>query len=69
MAASSQEQEQEQEQEQRWVNFSSNVGDEGKKNELIDQLNGLLGNGWVLDENRVGVKKTFYFKTYTKALV
>lgn len=29
----------------------------------------LLENGWRLDDEEVGVKKTYHFKTYTKALV
>lgn len=28
----------------------------------------LLENGWRLDDEEVGVKKTYHFKTYTKAL-
>lgn len=29
----------------------------------------LLENGWESDEEEMGLQKTYYFKTYTKALV
>lgn len=38
-----------------------------------DQLNGeveaLLKDAWELDEERMGLKKTYHFKTYTKCQV
>jgi len=29
----------------------------------------LLEDGWKLDDEEMGIKRTFYFKTFTKALV
>lgn len=46
--------------------FSSGVADEAQ---LTRELNALLAEKWTLDEERMGVKKMFYFKTYTKCLV
>jgi hypothetical protein len=37
--------------------------------QLQTELNTLLEQGWALDEDGMGVKKTFYFKTYFKAVV
>lgn len=37
--------------------------------QLTEELNGLLEKKWVLDEEQMGIKKTFYFRTYTKCLV
>ena len=45
--------------------FSSGA-DERK---LSEELDALLKEGWTLDEEQMGLKKTFYFKTYTKVLV
>lgn len=42
---------------------------EADKEQLTGELNALLEKKWVLDEERMGIKKTFYFKTYTKCLV
>ncbi|KAB8069835.1 transcriptional coactivator/pterin dehydratase [Aspergillus leporis] len=36
--------------------------------QLQTELNTLLEQGWALDEDGMGVKKTFYFKTYFKAV-
>ena len=36
---------------------------------VMAEAKALLENGWMLDEEEVGVKKTYHFKTYTKALV
>ena len=36
---------------------------------LIAEAKALAENGWALDNEEMGVKKTYYFKTYTKALV
>ena len=36
---------------------------------VIAETNVLLGKGWALDDEEMGIKRTFYFKTYTKALV
>ncbi|KAL4968506.1 4a-hydroxytetrahydrobiopterin dehydratase [Aspergillus stella-maris] len=36
--------------------------------ELRPSLNELLGQGWGLDEDNIGIKKTFYFKSYFKAV-
>lgn len=47
------------------VRLASNVEDPVKS---MEQLEALLGNGWTLDENQCGIRKTYFFKTYTKAL-
>jgi hypothetical protein len=36
---------------------------------LRPSLNALQSNGWTLDEDKIGIKKTFYFKSYFKAVV
>ncbi|KAL4793315.1 transcriptional coactivator/pterin dehydratase [Aspergillus venezuelensis] len=36
--------------------------------ELRPSLNELQGQGWGLDEENIGIKKTFYFKSYFKAV-
>ncbi|KAF7594077.1 hypothetical protein BBP40_010214 [Aspergillus hancockii] len=36
--------------------------------QLQTELNTLLGQGWALDGDGMGVQKTFYFKTYFKAV-
>ena len=36
---------------------------------VMAEAKALLENGWTLDDEEVGVKKTYHFKTYTKALV
>ena len=36
---------------------------------MLAEAKALLENGWMLDDEEVGVKKTYHFKTYTKALV
>ena len=36
---------------------------------LIAEAKALRENGWRLDDEAMGVKKTYHFKTYTKALV
>ena len=36
---------------------------------VLAEAKALLENGWILDDEEVGVKKTYHFKTYTKALV
>ncbi|KAE8328166.1 transcriptional coactivator/pterin dehydratase [Aspergillus sergii] len=38
------------------------------KDQLQPELNSLLEQGWALDEDGMGVKKTYYFKTYFKAV-
>lgn len=37
--------------------------------QLIAEAKSLVEHGWKLDEEQRGVEKTFYFNTYTKALV
>jgi 4a-hydroxytetrahydrobiopterin dehydratase len=37
--------------------------------QLRPQLNGLQDQGWRLDEDKIGIKKTFYFRSYFKAVV
>jgi len=39
------------------------------ESKLMAEAKALLDSGWALDEEEMGVKKTYYFKTYTKALV
>ena len=39
------------------------------ENKLIAEAKALVENGWTLDDEEMGVKKTYHFKTYTKALV
>ena len=36
---------------------------------VIAEAKALHENGWRLDDEEMGVKKTYHFKTYTKALV
>lgn len=37
--------------------------------QLRPLLNELQGQGWGLDEDKIGIKKTFYFRSYFKAVV
>ena len=39
------------------------------ENKIITEAKALVENGWALDDEEMGVKKTYHFKTYTKALV
>lgn len=39
------------------------------ESKLITEMRALAENGWILDDQDMGIKKTYYFKTYTKALV
>ncbi|KAL5051467.1 hypothetical protein BDW71DRAFT_202645 [Aspergillus fruticulosus] len=42
---------------------------EGLDPELLrPQLNELQDQGWSLDEGKIGIKKTFYFRSYFKAI-
>ena len=36
---------------------------------VMAEAKALLEDGWILDNEERGVKKTYHFKTYTKALV
>lgn len=45
--------------------FSENQ-DGGK---VMAELDVLVENGWKLDEEQIGVQKTYHFKNYTKVLV
>lgn len=36
---------------------------------VMAEAKALLEDGWILDNEEEGVKKTYHFKTYTKALV
>ncbi|KAL2785749.1 transcriptional coactivator/pterin dehydratase [Aspergillus keveii] len=36
--------------------------------QLRPSLNALQSNGWSLDEDKIGIKKTYYFKSYFKAV-
>lgn len=40
-----------------------------EENKLNPELSKLFESGWELDENKMGLKKTYHFKTYTKVLV
>ncbi|OJD17785.1 hypothetical protein AJ78_02137 [Emergomyces pasteurianus Ep9510] len=44
--------------------YAAATPDETKQ--LATETNSLLDNNWSLDDEHMGVKKTFYFKTYTK---
>ncbi|PGH08402.1 hypothetical protein GX51_01229 [Blastomyces parvus] len=44
--------------------FAATLPDETKQ--LATETNSLLNSNWTLDEEQMGLKKTFYFKTYTK---
>ncbi|KKK23965.1 hypothetical protein ARAM_003421 [Aspergillus rambellii] len=37
--------------------------------QALPLLNALQGQGWSLDEESIGIKKTFYFRSYFKAVV
>ncbi|KAJ9245721.1 hypothetical protein DTO271D3_4105 [Paecilomyces variotii] len=39
-----------------------------EENKLNPELSKLFESGWELDENKMGLKKTYHFKTYTKVL-
>lgn len=39
------------------------------ESKVMAEANALFDCGWILDDEEMGVKKTYYFKTYTKALV
>jgi 4a-hydroxytetrahydrobiopterin dehydratase len=39
------------------------------ESKLMDETNALIDAKWTLDKEQMGVEKTYYFKTYTKALV
>lgn len=43
---------------------------EGANEELLmAEMQALSNSDWILDEEQMGITKTYYFKTYTKALV
>ncbi len=39
------------------------------ESQLTKDMKALLGANWKLDEERMGIEKTYYFKTWTKVLV
>ena len=39
------------------------------ESQVSDELRELLKAGWVLDQPRSGIEKSYYFKTYTKCQV
>ena len=39
------------------------------KSRVTAEAKALLETGWIFDDEDMGVKKTYNFKTYTKALV
>ena len=47
------------------VQFSSEADREG----VEAGLKALTENAWELDNEKIGIRKTYYFKTYTKCLV
>ena len=49
------------------MDLKFSVGEDGSKSTAETAT--LLENGWSLDEGQMGVKKTYYFKTYTKCQV
>ena len=40
-----------------------------EKSRVTSEAEALLDNGWILDDEEMGVKKKYHFKTYTKVLV
>ncbi|KAL4879169.1 transcriptional coactivator/pterin dehydratase [Aspergillus karnatakaensis] len=46
------------------VQFAEGIDSE----QLRPVLNGLQDQGWSVDEEKIGIKKTFYFKSYFKAV-
>jgi len=36
---------------------------------VTKEVQNLIENGWSLDGEQMGIRKTYYFKTYTKVLV
>ncbi|KAH2924000.1 hypothetical protein KXW25_003283 [Aspergillus fumigatus] len=62
-----QEQEQEQGQEPEKPQVQISQGEDAEQ--VQGGLERLLENGWVLDGERMGIKKTFYFRSYFKAVV
>lgn len=47
--------------------YASTLPDETKQ--LAAETNSLLDSNWSLDEELMGLQKTYYFKTYTKCQV
>jgi 4a-hydroxytetrahydrobiopterin dehydratase len=39
------------------------------ESKLMDETSALIDAKWTLDKEQMGLEKTYYFKTYTKALV
>lgn len=62
-----QEQELEQGQEPEKPQVQISQGEDAEQ--VQGGLERLLENGWVLDGERMGIKKTFYFRSYFKAVV
>lgn len=46
-----------------------NIADGEDRDKLTREFSTLFENGWQLDEDNVGVRKTYHLKTYTKVLV
>jgi len=45
------------------------VSEGQEESTVMRKLNALVKNGWELDEDQIGVQKTYHLKTYTKVLV
>ncbi|KAL8882155.1 MAG: hypothetical protein Q9198_000797 [Flavoplaca austrocitrina] len=45
-----------------------NIADGEDRDKLTREFSALFENGWQLDEDNVGVQKTYHLKTYTKVL-
>lgn len=39
------------------------------ESKVMAELEALVESGWKLDEEQIGVQRTYHFKTYTKVLV
>jgi 4a-hydroxytetrahydrobiopterin dehydratase len=39
------------------------------ESKVTADVNALVESGWELDEEQIGVQKTYHFKTYTKVMV
>ncbi|EAW18814.1 4a-hydroxytetrahydrobiopterin dehydratase [Aspergillus fischeri NRRL 181] len=66
-AGASGDQEQEQEQEQAQAQVQISQGEDAEQ--VRGGLDRLLEKGWVLDGEGMGIQKTYYFRSYFKAVV
>jgi hypothetical protein len=49
--------------------METKFSDGTEKDQYVGEVETLLTHGWELDEEKIGLIKTYYFKTYTKCLV